>query len=284
MIDLAPLVAQAGPNSMPYFDAAFPDRMLILHAARPSEWNPGLPVLFVHHGVARNGRDYRDYWLPHVEGAGMLVISVEFPEAGFPEYLCYNFGNLRAADGTPRPREQWTFGIDQRLFDALRGQGITTMHKYGLFGHSAGGQFVHRMLSFGYRDDVAVAVSANAGTYAMPDLAIDWPWGLGAVNLTLDDLRPLLGFPLTIMAGTEDIKTTGRFFPKGPKSLRQGPTRHARAHTYLRTARTAAAALGTSLAWTVIDVPGVGHDGRRMSDAAAPLVADMLRHRLVHPN
>jgi hypothetical protein len=133
------------------------------------------------------------------------------------------------------------------------------------------------MLSFGYRDQVAVAVSANAGTYAMPDLATDWPWGLGATEVTPDDLQTLLAFPLTVMAGTADIKTTGRFFPKGPKSLKQGPTRHARAHTYLRVGREAAAGLGVSLAWTVVDVPDVGHDGRRMSDAAAPLIARALR-------
>jgi hypothetical protein len=28
----------------------------------------------------------------------------------------------------------------------------------------------------------------------------------------------------------------------------------------------------------VVDVPGVGHDGRRMSDAAAPLIAETLKH------
>lgn len=277
MTDLAPLVAQAGPYSLPYGDPAFPGRSLILHAARPRDWNPGFPVLFVHHGVARNGQDYRDYWLPHVDAGGMLVIAVEFPQADFPEYLCYNFGNLRTAEGTPNPRAQWTFGIDPRLFDSLRAQGVTTTRRYGLFGHSAGGQYVHRMLSFGYRDRVAVAVSANAGTYAMPDLAIDWPWGLGATGLAPDDLRALLSFPLTIMAGTNDIKTTGRFFPKGPKSLRQGPTRHARAHTYASTGQASAAALGIPLAWRVIDVPNVGHDGRGMSDAAAPVIVPRLQ-------
>jgi hypothetical protein len=277
MIDLSPLVAAAGASSLRYFDSAFPGQQLVLHAARPRDWNPGLPVLFVHHGVARNGEDYRNYWLPHVDPSAMLVIAIEFPEASFPEYLWYNFGNLHAADGTPNPREQWTFGIDTRLFQALRDQGITTTQRYGLFGHSAGGQYVHRMLSFGYRDRVAVAVSANAGTYAMPDLATAWPWGVGATEITSDDLRTLLTFPLTIMAGTADIKTTGRFFPKGPKSLKQGPTRHARAHTYLRIGQQAAEALGVPLAWTVIDVPDVGHDGRRMSDAAAPLIAQALQ-------
>jgi hypothetical protein len=278
VIDLSPLVSAAGGSSLPYFDPAFPDQRLILHAARPSDWHPGLPVLFVHHGVGRNGRDYRDYWLPHVDAGAMLVIAIEFPEASFPEYLWYNFGNLHGADGTPNPREKWTFGIDTRLFGALRDQCITTTERYGLFGHSAGGQYVHRMLSFGYRDQVAVAVSANAGTYAMPDLTTHWPWGLGATDVTPDDLRVLLTFPLTIMAGTADIKTTGRFFPKGPRSLKQGPTRHARAHTYHRTGESAAADLGVRLAWKVIDVPDVGHDGRLMSDAAAPLIAEEL-HR-----
>lgn len=277
MIDLSPLVAGAGASSLRYFDPAFPDRPLILHAARPRDWHPGLPVLFVHHGAGRNGCDYRDYWLPHVDPGAMLAIAIEFPEASFPEYLCYNFGNLHAADGRANPRRQWTFGIDTNLFDRLQDQGITTTGRYGLFGHSAGGQYVHRMLSFGYRDRVAVAVSANAGTYAMPDLTTAWPWGLGATEVTSRELRTLLGFPLTVMAGTADTKTTGRFFPKGPKSLKQGPTRHARAHTYLHTAQQAAAVLGVPLAWRVIDVPDVGHDGRRMSDAAAPLIAEALR-------
>ena len=277
MIDLSSLVAAPGPASLVYFDPQFPDQTLVLHAARPTDWHNGLPVLFVHHGVARNGQDYRDYWLPHANTGRMLVIALEFPEASFPEYLWYNFGNLHAKDGTPNPRENWTFGIDTRLFDALRRQGITRASQYGLFGHSAGGQYVHRMLSFGYREHVAVAISANAGTYAMPDLATDWPWGLGATEVTAGDLPALLRFNLTIMAGTADTKTTGRFFPKGPKSLRQGPTRYARAHTYMTLGRQAAAQCGVPLGWRVIDVPDVGHDGRLMSDAAAPIVTASLR-------
>lgn len=236
-----------------------------------------MPVVFVHHGVARNGPDYRDFWLPHVDQGGILAIAIEFPEDSFPEYLWYNFGNLHGKDGTANPRDRWTFGIDPRLFAALKAQGITTAPRYGLFGHSAGGQYVHRMLSFGYREDVAVAVSANAGTYAMPDLSVDWPWGLGATEVSAEHLPALLEFPLTIMAGTADTKTTGRFFPKGPKSLKQGPHRHARAHSYFATARQAATAHNVALAWRVIDVADVGHDGRRMSAAAAPLICDALR-------
>lgn len=235
-----------------------------------------MPVVIVHHGVGRNGGSYRNYWLKLVDEARVLAVSVEFPEESFPEYLWYNFGNLHAKDGSRNPREQWTFGIDERLFAALRAQGVTDRPRYGLFGHSAGGQFVHRMLTFGYRDHVAVAVSANAGTYAMPDLDIAWPWGVGAMDLDEAALRSLLEFPITVMAGTEDTDTTGRFFPKGPRSLRQGEHRYERAQNYVRMGHAAAAKLGAVCAWTVIDVPGIGHDGRGMSAAAAPVIAATL--------
>lgn len=261
---------------MDYRDPVLVDRALVLHAARPRTWSPALPVLFVHHGVRRNGRDYRDYWLSHVDACGLLAIAIEYPDETFPEYLWYNFGNLHTAEGAPNPRALWTFGVGPRLFDALRAQGLTEVDRYGLFGHSAGGQYVHRMLSLGYRDRVAVAVTANAGTYAMPDLAIDWPWGLGATGLTQADLADLLSFPLTIMAGTKDTRTTGPHFPKGPNSMRQGPTRHARAHRYFQLGQAAAEAAGVPLAWNLIDVPGVGHDGAKMSDAAAPVIAARL--------
>ncbi len=276
MTDLSPLVAAPGAHSIPYFDPSFPDRRMILHAARPRHFDANTPILFVHHGVARNGEAYRDYWLPHVDEAGILAISIEFPEATFPEYLWYNFGNLHTKDGTSNPRAEWTFGIDERLFDALRAQGITRRQRYGLFGHSAGGQYVHRMLSFGYRDRIAIAVSANAGTYAMPDLEVPWPFGLGETELTPGSLAALLRFRITVMAGTNDTKTTGKFFPKGPRSNRQGLTRHERAHNYVRLGREAAVTLGTQCAWTVIDVPGVGHDGKGMSAAAAPVIAAAL--------
>ena len=79
------------------------------------------------------------------------------------------------------------------------------------------------------------------------------------------------------MAGTKDTKTTGRFFPHGPKALRQGATRHARAHAYFAEGKAAAAKLHVPFAWTLIDVQDVGHDGRGMTDAAAPLIMETLR-------
>ena len=223
MTDLSRLVQAPGAHSLTYTDQAFPDRPLTLHAACPRGFGARTPVLLVHHGVGRNGAAYRDYWMKLVDDAGILAIAIEFSEAHFPTISGIISATCTTDDDSANPRTQWTYGIDARLFDALRAQGVTRRERYGLFGHSAGGQFVHRMLSFGYRERVAVAVSANAGTYAMPDLDIAWPFGLGETEVDPRCVAILLGFPLTVLAGTHDTKTTGRFFPKGPRSMRQGP-------------------------------------------------------------
>ena len=276
MTGLAPLTVAPGGHTLAYRDPAFPDRRIVLHSARPQRYHRAMPVLFVHHGVRRNGADYRDYWARFVDQAGILAIAVEFPEAGFPDYLCYHFGNMHTADGIRKPREQWTYGVVPRLFAALHDQDVIRCRRYGLFGHSAGGQFVHRMLSFGYRERVAVAVSANAGTYAMPSLDTPWPFGLGDTEVDAAALRALLRFPLVVLAGTADTRTSGRFFPKGPRSMGQGAHRYERAHNYVRAGQAAAQRLQTTCAWRVIDVPGIGHNGAGMSAAAVPIVTAAL--------
>ena len=90
MSDLSRLVDTPGAHSLAYIDPAFPDRRLTLHAARPRQFAADTPVLFVHHGVGRNGAAYRDYWLNLVDEAGILAIAIEFSEASFPEYLWYS--------------------------------------------------------------------------------------------------------------------------------------------------------------------------------------------------
>jgi hypothetical protein len=273
---LATLAAQAGPNDLPWTDPAFPARPLTLRSARPKQWTPDCTILFVHHGVLRNGGDYRDFWLPLVDEAGLLVVVPEFSGEAFPGSRWYNYGNTRDDDARPIARAEWTYGIVEHLFAALCAAGVTRRDRYGLFGHSAGGQFVHRMVSLGFRGRVAAAVTANAGTYAMPDPAVAFPYGLGGTGVDEAALADLLGFGLTVMAGTADTDTTGEHFPRDEAAMRQGDTRYARAHAYIAAARGCAERLGCRCGWSIVDVPGVGHDGERMSAAAAPVLAAAL--------
>lgn len=276
MTDLSALLARPGANDLDWEDPHLPGRRIILRSARPQHMSPQTPVLFVHHGVNRNGGDYRDYWLPLVDEADLLVIAPEFPAADFPGSAWYNFGNRTNEAGEPNPREAWTYGVDQRVFAAFRAQALTEHGRYGVWGHSAGGQYVHRALSLGFRHGVAAAVTANAGTYAMPELDVAFPYGLGETGLDDEALAALLSFRLTVMAGTEDIDASSPNFPKEPAAMRQGATRYERAHAYIATARRHAARLGLHCAWTIVDVAGVAHDGQRMSAAAAPILSAAL--------
>ena len=276
MTDLRALTARPGANDLPYEDPHLPGHPLTLRSARPRHCTPETPVVFVHHGVLRNGGDYRDFWLPLVDEAGVLAIVPEFSNDAFPGSLWYNFGNRTDGEGRPKPRAEWTYNVNGRVFAALREHGIVRRNGYGMFGHSAGGQFVHRLISLGFRDRVAAAVTANAGTYAMPDPSVPFPFGLGDAGVDDAALRALLAYRLTVMAGTLDIDTADEHFPKDASAMRQGGTRHARAHNYVAAARAEATRLGTSCAWTIIDVAGVDHDGNRMSAAAAPILAAAL--------
>jgi hypothetical protein len=276
MSDLTALLAQAGANDIAWEDPDLPGRTIWLRSARPKICTPDTPVLFVHHGVGRNGGDYRDYWLPLVDEADLLVVVPEFPEADFPKGSWYNFGNLRNADGQATAPAQWTYNVDERVFAALQGQSVTRRQRYGVFGHSAGSQFVHRMLTLGLRSKVQAAVAANAGTYAMPNLRDAWPYGFADTRLDAAGLSAMLGFRLTVMAGTADIDASSPNFPKEPMAMLQGDTRYTRAHTYIAAARAEAASLGVRCGWTIVDVEGVGHDGERMSKAAAPILSAAL--------
>ena len=276
MPDLTTLVAAPGPNDLVWTDPAFPAQPLTLRSARPRRFTAETPVLFVHHGTRRNGGDDRDHWLKLVDEADLLVVVPEFSAESFPGPAWYDFGNVKDANGNDHPRTHWTYGIVERLFADLRARGVTQRRMFGLFGHSAGGQFVHRMVSLGFRSCVAAAVTANAGSYAMPDFDVPFPYGLGGTGLDRSALRDLLGFRLTVMVGTSDTGTHDGSFPREAAAMLQGRNRHARALRCMETARAEAAAFATHCAWALIDVKGVGHDGARMSQAAAPLLSAAL--------
>ena len=168
-----------------------------------------------------------------------------------------------------RPREAWSFVIPGRVFALLRAAGVTTRDTAYFWGHSAGGQFVHRLLATQPHAMFEAVGAANAGWYTMPTLERAYPEGLGGIGLTHHDLVKLLAYPLVIFAGDCDTETASDNLPKHDAAMQQGPHRFARAHHYLERGRAEAAALGVPCNWRLVVVPGVGHDGMRMSAFAA---------------
>ncbi len=266
---LAKALPAGGSVSIPYIDPFHPDRPLLLECHRPATHTPDKPLVFVQHGMTRNGDEYRDAWIPVADRHGLLIVAITFPGPAWFGSGPYNNGHVRADDGGVRPREAWSYAIPGRVFALLRAAGVTTREKAYLWGHSAGGQFVHRLLPTQPHAMFEAVGAANSGWYSMPTLDRAFPEGLGGIGLTWDDVVALLAWPLVIFAGDCDIETGADNLPKDAAAMQQGPHRFARAQYYLERGRAEAAARGVTCNWRLVVVPGVGHDGAAMSAFAA---------------
>jgi poly(3-hydroxybutyrate) depolymerase len=269
---LAEALAAPGRHSLTFSDAvADPDRPVTLHAYRGAGFTPDRPVVFVQHGMKRNGDEYCDFWIEAADKHGLLILAPTYSDAAWPKAEYYNNGNAFGPDGKARPRESWGQAILARLWAALRESGITRREQVFLYGHSAGGQFAHRLASTQDRSPFCAIIAANAGWYTLPTLDRPYPEGLGGIGLTEADLSALLAWPLTILAGDADTETSGPSLPSQPEAVSQGPHRFARANNYLAFARAEAARRGIPCHWQLHVVPGIGHDGNTMGKAAASL-------------
>jgi pimeloyl-ACP methyl ester carboxylesterase len=261
-----------GRGEQPWLDAACdPKRPLTLHSYRPGSHQPGSPVVLVQHGMGRNGDEYRDFWIEAADKHGLLILATTFGKAAWPEAEHYNNGLVLDDAGNPRPRDAWAYPIPLRVFAQVRAAGVTTRAKAHVFGHSAGGQFVHRMMATQPHDAVEAVTIGNPGWYTLPRFDLAFPAGMSGIGLGEADLGALVAFPMTILAGALDVETAGPSLPSQPAAIAQGPHRFARAHNYIAEGRAAAERLGITCPWHLVPVPGVGHDGAAMSRVAAAL-------------
>jgi pimeloyl-ACP methyl ester carboxylesterase len=262
----------AGRAAIPWTDPACdPQRTVTLHCYRAAGFTPDKPVVLVQHGMLRNGDEYRDFWIPAADRHGLLIVAPTFGKAHWPEAEHYNNGLVLDASGGPRPREAWAYAIPLRVFAALRDAGVTRRSRAHLFGHSAGGQFGHRLVSTQPHDALEAVTVGNPGWYSLPTLAEPFPGGLGGIGLTDEDVVRLLACPMTILAGDQDIETSGPSLPAQPEAVAQGPHRFARAHHYFEAGKAEAARRGVACNWRLVPVAGIGHDGAAMSRVAAAL-------------
>lgn len=258
-----------GRSTLPFIDARHPERPLEVNVYRPARHRPEDAVVFVQHGMLRNGDDYRDFWIEAAERHNLLIVAPTFGNEHFPKAEGYNNGLVVGEDGMIAASENWLYAVPTRVLAALRRAGVTTRDKVRLFGHSAGGQFVHRLLATQSETPYEVAFAANSGWYTLPTLERPFPEGLGGLGLGEAELARWLAWPMTILAGDQDIATSDPNLPAQAEALAQGPMRYARAHFMLDFAKAEAAKRGLPCNWTLLTVPGIGHDGAAMSRAAA---------------
>lgn len=237
--------------------------------ARPDSFQPEGPVVIVVHGAGRTAARYRDYWAGASERYGVLVLAPEFTREHYRGSRQFNLGSMVRRDGSAAPRSEWSFPVIDRVFKAAKAHFRARRPTYYLFGHSAGAQFVHRMVLFAPSSQMAHAIAANAGWYTFPDRQARWPYGFGDVSAGIADLKQTFANRLTIMLGTDDDDPNHQSLRRTEEAMRQGPHRFARGHQFFRAASRAARRLGVPFIWQLKEIPGVAHSGRHMSSAAA---------------
>ena len=228
-------------------------------------------LLLVFHGIARNARTYRDDARALADRLCLLAVAPLFDRQAFPGWRYQRGGIVKGA--AAQDARDFTGRLVLDLVDWVRreeGRPIA----YSLFGHSAGGQFLDRLAAFVPTEARRIVV-ANAGSYVFPSLEIDAPFGLGKVYSGTQGeaaLRRYLEQPLTIYLGQGDIRDDER--NDYPEALAQGASRFQRGVNVFNAAKTLAQTRGWPFNWRLVELPGVGHDARKM--LAAPQAAEAL--------
>ena len=238
---------------------------------QPPGLSPAAPIVFVMHGIHRNARRYRDEWMPYARQYGFLLFAPEFAEDFYTETQ-YRYGNMFTHRGRPIPEAKWTFSAIEHLFDYIKQATKNQSATYFIYGHSAGGQFVHRLILFQPNARIQRAIAANPGVYALPDFAVKFPYGLQGSGLTPEKLQAAFARDFILLLGEQDIRTDDPDLPKTKEAKAQGKNRFERGWNFYRAARNVAVKFGARFHWQLETVAGAAHQNAQMAGAAAQLL------------
>lgn len=231
-------------------------------------------IIIGMHGLDRKASDFRNVLAPPASHHQMIVLIPEFDAEAFPDVYAYNYGNVTSGPGSAAlPRERWTFGIIERLFKHVRDSLGSRRQTFGLFGNSAGSQFVLRYLALIGRDLVDHAVASNSGIYMLPDLEIPYPSGMGGINLDKAALSRYFGARLTILLGECDSDGKAFDLPRDEEAMAQGPHRLARGIWHFNLCQGLATSSGRQLTWQMEIIPDAGHVDQKIFDRAIAILS-----------
>ena len=238
------------------------------------------PIVFVMHGVRRDGDRYRDEWISAARREGLIVVAPTFSKAVFPKSAGYNLGNIRRRDtSAPIAEAQWSFSAIEPLFDEIVKRTESIQDAYALYGHSAGAQFVHRFLYFKPQARASVFIAANAGWYTLPSFDETFPYGLRQSGLTRAHMEAALTRRVVILLGDQDTDEADPYLRRTPEAEAQGRHRFARGQNFFQIAGVQAAASGVTLNWRLETVAGAAHRNRQMAPKAAAIIVEEATRR-----
>jgi len=232
---------------------------------KPQDWKTGNKIVFVMHGGGRNADDYLDAWVKIAKTNNFLIVAPEFANK-FSKYITndYQEGNLFTFFGVKNPKEEWAYTVVENIFDRIKTVNAISNKTYDIFGHSAGGQFVHRMVLLMPEARIGTAIAANSGFYTFPNAILNFPYGMENTGLELDsDLAKAYKKDLIILLGALDNDPNLGTFRTTDLAMEQGANRLERGTNFYNANKESEV-----FNWHIDTVKNVGHNYREMSKSA----------------
>lgn len=240
----------------------------------PTKVDQKTRLLIVMAGRQRNAEEYLDSWREWSAANNYVVIAPLFDKENWPEPLGYNFGNIASGkerDNTANDKTKWSFKLVDDMFDDAAKRFTLGAKNYDVFGHSAGGQFVHRFMLFYPENRARIAIAANSGFYTLPDEEQVFPYGVrnSPCKISAKMLEAWTRKDIVIMRGTADIQRT-ESLRQSPEADAQGQNRFERAAYVFERIKQ----FNPRTKWLLIDVPGIAHDQKGMSIPAQKFLTE----------
>ena len=172
-----------------------------------------------------------------------------------------------------KTRSNWLFDDFDLIFTTMKSFLGTDQTNYDLFGHSAGGQILHRFAIFKPDSEANRIVAANSGFYTLPDTSADFPFGTKGTSITQNDINKSFANKLVILLGEYDDASEKRgTMLHTPSADAQGLGRFERGMYFYTHSQKMAKSSKRPFHWQLKLVEGVGHDYKKMGVVAAELL------------
>ena len=223
------------------------------------------PILFIFPGTDRNADDYLETWITLADQKGVMVFAFEFSVDYYPMSTNYQTGFILDENGNLNNEDVWTFSVIEPVFDFIKTSLVNNTNSYNMFGHSAGGQFVHRFVQFKPNSRVNYAISANAGWYTVPDTSVDFPYGLKNTGISNEDLQNSYLKNLEIHLGQNDNDPNDPALRKTTEANLQGSHRLSRGRYFVNQSDSISQSLNFPSSWVKKELENVGHEQQKMA-------------------